>query len=109
MSVLKKVTKCDICGEYGCDLDGRLKIKQRHDLWWESWMTRLDICPNCSRLMKEWIKMKKDSESLTTVSKAFVIGRNAVLNELHAQVAVGNLKEEVAGDIMAHLFKEVDE
>lgn len=41
MSILKKITKCDICGEYGCDLDGRLKIKQRRDLWWESWMTIL--------------------------------------------------------------------
>lgn len=109
MSVLKRVTKCDICGEYGCDLDGRLKIKQRQSLWWESWMTHFDICPNCSRLMKEWIRMKKDSEAITTVSKAFVIGRNTLLNELRAQIAVGNLKEEVAGDILAHLFKEVDE
>ena len=108
MSVLKKVTKCDVCGEYNCDLDGRLKIKQRQSLWWESWMTRFDICPDCSRLMKEWIKIKRASESASTVtvSKAFVIGRDAVLNELHAQVAVGNLKEEVAGDIMSNLFKE---
>lgn len=50
MSVLKRVTKCDICGEYGCDLDGRLKIKQRQSLWYESWMTRFDICPKCSFL-----------------------------------------------------------
>lgn len=109
MSTLKRVTKCDICGEYDCDLDGRLKIKQRQSLWYESWLTRFDICPKCSRLMKEWIRMKKESESSTTVSTAFVIGRNAVLNELRAQVAVGNLKEEVAGDIMTNLFKEVDE
>ena len=108
MSVLKRVTKCDICGEYNCDLDGRLKIKQRQSLWWESWMTSFDICPDCSLLMKEWIKIKRASESTptVTVSKAFVIGRNALLDELHAQVAVGNLKEEVAGDIMANLFKE---
>lgn len=106
MSTLKRVTKCDICGKYNCDYDGLLKIKQRQSLWYESWMTRFDICPECSRLMKEWIQMKKDSETSTTVSKAFVIGRNTILNELHAQVAVGNIEQAVADDIMAHLFKE---
>lgn len=108
MSVLKRVAKCDICGKYDCDLDGRLKIKQRQSLWDETWMTRFDICPECSRLMREWIQMKKDSKATTTVSKAFVIGRNTILNELHAQVAVGNIGQAVADDIMAHLFKETE-
>ncbi|MBO7451865.1 MAG: hypothetical protein J6U54_16085 [Clostridiales bacterium] len=108
MSVLKKVTKCDICGKIDCDLDGRLKIKQRTSLWWESWMTRFDVCPSCANKMKEWIRnqVMEPPKPLTTVTKAFGIGRNTVIDELRAQIAVGNLKEEVARDIIAHLFKE---
>lgn len=109
MSILKRVTKCDICGEYGCDYDGRLKIKQRQSIWYESWMTRFDICPKCSSLMKEWIRMKKELESASTNSRVVGVTRIAVLNELHAQVSSGNLKEEVAGDILANLFEEADE
>ena len=50
--------------------------------------------------------MKKESESSTTVTKAFAIGRDAVLNELHAQVASGNITKETAKDILNNLFEE---
>ena len=109
MSVLKRVTKCDICGKYDCDLDGRLKIKQRQSLWYESWMTRFDICPDCARLMREWIQKKKESKPAPDNSQIVGVTRQAVLNELHAQIAVGNMESEVAKDILAHLFEEVEE
>lgn len=109
MSVLKKVVKCDICKRYDCDVDGRLNIKIREGTWDDRWMTKMDICPDCSHEMREWIRMKrmkKDSKSASANSRVVGVTRIAVLNELHAQVASGNLKEEVAGDILANLFEE---
>lgn len=60
--------------------------------------------------MKEWIQRKKRLSEPTSADPQIVgVTKSAVLDELHAQVAVGNLKEEVAGDIIANLFEEEDE
>lgn len=108
MSVLKRVTKCDICGEYGCDYDGRLKIKQRKDLFYESWMTRFDICPKCATEMKNWIKIKINKNE-NKANRVVGVTREFVQLELNAQFAAGHITKETYKDIITHLFEEEDE